>query len=226
MPAHLLSLNVGSPEPMDLTGQLTGIRKRPVESLEVRAPGPKHGGLGSGAVGDYLGSRQHHGGDGQALYAVAREELDVWGERLDRQLPNGMFGENLTTLGHDVDASVIGERWQLGDDVVVEVTGPRIPCSTFAWRMGVKGWVKRFTERGRTGAYLSVVAPGALRPGARLVVVERPDHGVSVPMVFRAFMGDLELADRILSAHILVADEHAALARPVAARSRATRSSA
>ena len=202
MPGHLHSLNVGSPEPMDTTGQLTGIHKVPVDVLEVRAPGPKHGGLGSGAVQDYIGSPQHHGGDYQALYAVAREELDVWGARLGRDLPNGMFGENLTTSGFDVDGAVTGERWRLGDDVVVEVTGPRIPCATFAWRMGVKGWVKVFAERGHTGAYLRVVAPGSLRPGDPVVVVERPDHGITVPMVFRAFMGDLDVAGRVLEQRV------------------------
>ncbi len=222
MPGHLHSLNVGSPEPMDTTGQLTGIHKVPVDMLEVRAPGPKRGGLGSGAVQDYIGSPQHHGGDYQALYAVAREELDVWGARLGRDLPNGMFGENLTTSGFDVDAAVTGERWRLGDDVVVEVTGPRIPCATFAWRMGVKGWVKVFAERGHTGAYLRVVAPGSLRPGDAIVVVERPDHGITVPMVFRAFMGDLGLAGRVLGHGVLNPDDHAALERRVAARTRAS----
>ena len=48
-----------------------------------------------------------------------------------------MFGENLTTSGLDVDGAV-GERWQVGDEVVLEVAGPRIPCSTFAARMGEK----------------------------------------------------------------------------------------
>lgn len=220
MTGHLLSLNVGSPEPIDPDGQLTGIRKAPVDVLEVRPPGPKHGGLGSGVVGDYIGSPQHHGGDDQALYAVAREELDVWGARLGRDLPSGMFGENLTTSGFDVDAALVGDRWRLGDEVVVEVTGPRIPCATFAWRMQVKGWVRLFAERGRTGTYLRVVEPGRLRRGDRIDVVERPHHEVTVPMVFRAFMGDLELAGQVLERRVLSPDDHAALERRVVARSR------
>ena len=131
----------------------------PVELAHLRAPGPKHGGLGSGVEGDFLGDTRHHGGDYQAVYAFAREELDWWAAQLGRDLPNGMFGENLTTSGLDVDGALVGERWAVGDEVVLEVCGPRIPCATFAARMGERGWVKRFSEVGRTGAYLSVVTP-------------------------------------------------------------------
>ena len=112
MPAQVLSLNVGSPEPNSAKGvPSTGIGKRPVDSAVLRAPGPRHGGLGSGVEGDFIGDVENHGGDQQAVYAFAREELDAWGERLGRALPDGMFGENLTTLGLDVDAGLVGERW-------------------------------------------------------------------------------------------------------------------
>ena len=93
----------------------------------MRAPGPKRGGLGSGLVGDFIGDTRHHGGDGQAVYAFAREDLDRWEQRLDRELPNGFFGENLTTVGLDLAEARIGERWRIGDEVVLQVTSPRIP---------------------------------------------------------------------------------------------------
>ena len=83
------------------------------------------------------------------MYAYAREELDAWQERLG-ELRSGMFGENLTTSGLDVDGAV-GERWQVGDEVVLEVAGPRIPCSTFASRMGEKAWVKGSPRSGTRG---------------------------------------------------------------------------
>ena len=35
--------------------------------VEVRDPGPKRGGLGSGVVGDEIGDRKHHGGSQQAV---------------------------------------------------------------------------------------------------------------------------------------------------------------
>jgi MOSC domain-containing protein YiiM len=221
MAAHLLSLNVGRPEPSTAKHVgVTGIAKRPVDSAVLRAPGPKHGGLGSGLEGDFLGDTQHHGGDYQAVYAFAREELDWWGAQLGRELPHGMFGENLTTRGLDVDGALVGERWAVGDEVVLEVCGPRIPCATFSARMGERGWVKRFTDVGRTGAYLSVVTGGTVRPGDAIEVVARPDHGITVPDTFRAFMGDLDTAERVLAANCLVEVEAAELRETVARRRR------
>ena len=220
MPAQVLSLNVGSPEPNSAKGvPSTGIGKRPVDSAVLRAPGPRHGGLGSGVEGDFIGDVENHGGDQQAVYAFAREELDAWGERLGRALPDGMFGENLTTLGLDVDAGLVGERWAVGDEVLLEVCGPRIPCATFQARMGEPGWVRRFTEVGRTGAYLSVVTGGTVRPGDPIRVVSRPDHAISLPVAFRAFTGDLDAAERVLAAGCL-ADEDADWLRARIARRR------
>ncbi|GAA4398236.1 MOSC domain-containing protein [Fodinibacter luteus] len=207
------SVNVGGARSgIRRRGGMTSIDKRPVASVEVRDPGPKTGGLGSGVVGDDVSSRRHHGGSRQAVYAVAREELDHWGGELGRELRDGMFGENLTTVDLEVDAAVVGERWRVGS-AVLEVTGPRIPCATFAAWMGEPGWVRRFTERGRTGAYLAVIEPGVVTAGDRVEVVDRPGHGITVPDVFRGLMGDDALADRVLAAGVLADDDRAALAR-------------
>jgi MOSC domain-containing protein YiiM len=212
------SVNVGSPrDGIRPRGRATAIDKRPVDAVEVRDPGPKRGGLGSGVVGDDVVSRKHHGGSRQAVYAVAREELDWWGAQLGRDLPDGMFGENLTTDGVDVDAAVVGERWRVGS-ALLEVTGPRIPCATFGAWMGERGWVRRFTQRGRTGAYLAVVEPGVVRAGDAVVVEGRPGHGITVPDVFRAFTGDEVLARTLLDAGVLGAEDRASLERRLARR--------
>lgn len=216
---HVHSVNVGRgvPNP-DFSGRNTGIDKRPVDRVEVRDPGPKHGGLGSGLVGDTIGDQRHHGGRTQAVYAYAREDLDWWSEQLDRPLREGMFGENLTTVGVDCTTARIGEVWRVGS-VVLRVEVPRIPCRTFADHMGVRGWVRRFTEAGRTGAYLSVVEPGTIRVGDP-VVVERPDHDVTLLMNFRGAMGDLAAAEQVLAAGVLAVEEHAWLADHVSRRRR------
>lgn len=134
--AVVASINVGRARHLDGAG-ITGIDKRPVaEPVEVRAPGPKHGGLGSGLVGDVVYDQRHHGGDDQAVYAYAREDLDWWSAELGRDLTNGCFGENLTTSGLEVTGARIGERWRIGSEVVLEVSVPRIPCSTFTTWLG------------------------------------------------------------------------------------------
>lgn len=207
MSAAIRSVNAGALAEVPGMRRPSAIRKHPVDRIEVRDPGPKRGGLGSGVVGDEIGSRKHHGGETQAVYAVAREELDWWGAQLDRDLPDGTFGENVTTTGLDVDAAEVGEQWQVGA-ALLEVCGPRVPCATFAKHMDEPRWVKRFTGHGRTGAYLAVREPGSIAPGDAIEVVHRPGHGLTVPMFFRAAMGDKELASTFLDARVLPQVEH------------------
>jgi MOSC domain-containing protein YiiM len=196
------SVNLGDPRPNPhKEAGWTGIGKQPADGpVEVRAPGPRTTGLGSGLVGDFIGDGKHHGGDGQAVYALQREDLDVWGRRLRRELPNGFFGENLTTLGLDVNAARLGERWRIGSEVVLQVTTPRIPCATFRGWIGEKGWARMFTAAGRPGAYLSVVTPGTIRAGDPIEVVHQPDHDVTIAVAFRASTTERALLPRLLEA--------------------------
>lgn len=218
MQPHVRSVNVGaSRDGIGARGRASAIDKRPVASIDVRDPGPKRGGMGSGVLGDDVVSRKHHGGSGQAVYAFAREELDHWGRETGRALQDGMFGENLTTEGLAVDDALVGERWRVGS-ALLEVTGPRIPCANFAAWMGERAWVRRFTEHGRTGAYLAVVEPGTVAAGDEVEVLDRPAHGIVVPRVFRALCGDLDAAREVLAAGVLRPEHHAELERSVARR--------
>jgi MOSC domain-containing protein YiiM len=215
--AELVSVNLGVPRPNDAKDVgVTGIDKRPVTGpVPVRAPGPKGTGLGSGLVGDPIFDRRHHGGDDQAVYAYAREDLDAWEAELDRPLPGGVFGENLTTRGVDVTGALIGERWRIGGSVVLEVAVPRIPCGTFASWMAEQGWVKRFTAWARPGAYLRVIVPGEVRSGDPVVVVDRPAHDVTIGVTFRALTQEPELLPRLLDAPALPAEVRDRAARRV-----------
>jgi MOSC domain-containing protein YiiM len=204
--AHVLTVNVAHPRPNpDDEHTVTGIDKRPAPSaVAVRAPGPKHGGLGSGLVGDTIGDRSVHGGDDQAVYAYAREDLDDWQTELDRQIANGVFGENLTTTGIDVTNAVIGERWRVGSDgLELEVSRPRIPCRTFAAWLQINGWIRTFTKTAIPGTYLRLVTPGTVRAGDEIVVTDRPDHDVTVGIVFRALTLEPQLLHQILRADAL-----------------------
>ncbi|MFI7125831.1 MOSC domain-containing protein [Nonomuraea sp. NPDC050153] len=151
----------------------TGIDKRPVDGpVAVTAPGPK----GTGAVGlagDRVYDAKHHGSSDQAVNAYAREDLDGWQTELDRPLANGVSGENLTTLGVDVNGALIGERWRIGSKVVLEVSCARIPCATFQGWLERDGWIKRFTQ-----AALPGVRPGkgvrALKRAGRPAALRTP----------------------------------------------------
>jgi MOSC domain-containing protein YiiM len=142
-----------------------------------------------GLDGDVQVNRKFHGGEGQALYAYAQEDADWWAAELDRELPAGRFGENLRTTGLDLTGAVLGERWRIGT-VLAEVSAPRTPCAKLQAHWGVPRLIKRFTEHGASGAYLRVLETGDVGAGDRIVVVERPDHGVTIGLVFRAFTTD------------------------------------
>lgn len=205
--AYLLSVNVGSRRSIGHAGiSVTGIDKRPVKGrIEVRAPGPRGIG-GSGLVGDNVCDLRHHGGDGQAVYAFAREDLDYWQERLGRPLPGGVFGENLTTSGLEVSDALVGEQWLVGDEVLLEVCAPRVPCRTFAGWLGERGWVKTFTWHARSGAYLRVLRPGTIEAGDEVLVTHKPDHGITTSTVFRAVTTAPELLPQLVAIEALDAE--------------------
>lgn len=202
--SRLLSLNLGRSMAVDYSDPgTTGIDKRSVEGpVALSAPGPQ-GVAGSGLAGDVIVDRRFHGGDDQAVYVYAREDLDRWEKALGRELPNGVFGENFTTVGVEVNSAVIGERWRVGE-VVLEVTSPRIPCRTFAGWLDEKGWVKRFTQEARPGPFLRIIEPGVVRAGDEIVVLSRPGHEVTVEFLFRAMTTEPELLPRTAVAMDLI----------------------
>ena len=150
--ARVISVNVGREAGATWAGGLkrTAIDKRPVAAAVPAGV--------LGLAGDEQADRAGHGGPDQALYAYAREDLDWWAARLGRPVRDGMFGENVTTAGLDLNGALIGEIWQFGS-VVVQVTAPRIPCIVFRNWMGEKGWIRKGgTPRGK--------CPGASAAGA------------------------------------------------------------
>jgi MOSC domain-containing protein YiiM len=204
---RLLSVNVGRPRPNPWKPVAeTGIDKRPVSGpVMVTAPGPK----GTGAVGlegDRVYDVKHHGGTDQAVYAYAREDLDTWAAELGRDLGNGVFGENLTTAGVAVNDALIGERWRIGRDVLLEVCCPRIPCGTFQGWLRRSDWIKRFTQAALPGAYLRVISPGLISAGDPVAVEHRPAHDVTVAVTFRALTTEPELLPRLLAADAMPDD--------------------
>ena len=198
MTGVLRSVNVGTPRAADwVTIGRTSIDKASV-------PGPVAVGP-LGLDGDEVSNRRHHGGPDKAVYAFAREDLDRWSEAFGLPVPDGTFGENLTTEGLDVNGAEIGERWRVGeavgDHAVLEVTTFRTPCQTFKAWLGRSGyddraWVRRFAEDGRPGAYLRVVVPGTVRAGDPVEVVHRPSTGVTVASWFAEVVASSVSGDR------------------------------
>ena len=180
---HLIAANVGRPAPLAIGDDVvrSGIVKH-------AASGPVAVGS-TGLAGDGQADRVNHGGPYKAAYAYAREDAAFWEAEIGRPLEPGAFGENLTLAGVDVTGARIGERWRIGS-AEFEVSGPRVPCSKLGARMGDPRFPKRFVLAGRPGAYLSVVVPGTLQAGDPVTVLHRPDHDVTVGLVFEIALRD------------------------------------
>jgi MOSC domain-containing protein YiiM len=189
---RVVGVHVGRVVEADWAGRLgrTAIDKRPVGGRVA---------VGRlGLAGDEHADTDSHGGVDQAVYVYAREDLDWWSAQLGRELRDGRFGENLTVRGVDVSGAWLGERWRVGT-ALLEVTAARIPCAVFRGWMGEEGWVRRFTEAGRPGAYTRVLEAGTVAPGDRVEVVGRPERSVTVAEAVRAYHGDAELMRRLLA---------------------------
>jgi len=191
--ARIVSVNVGAVAPMEIDGKAyeSAIDKRAVRGRVFAGK--------LGLAGDTQALQGYHGGTEQAIYAYAREDMDWWTEQAMREFRNGEFGENLDTAGLDITGAMIGEVWQLGADVVVQVTAPRIPCRVFAEWTGEHHWVKRFAAARRPGAYLRVLAEGEIGAGDRIEVLSRPDQRVTVAEAMSAFYGDPDLMRVLLT---------------------------
>jgi MOSC domain-containing protein YiiM len=148
----------------------TAIDKRPmIGSVEV----DEHGLVGDRQIDN------SHGGPDKAVYVYADEDAAYWADQLGRDIPPGVFGENLRTTGLDVTGALIGERWRVGD-VLVEVRGPRTPCRNLALRMEIDDFHIRFNRSGRVGALTRVLEPGLVHAGDAITVELRPEHELTI----------------------------------------------
>ena len=149
----------------------TAIDKRPVDGAVLVEK--------LGLTGDEQIDRSH-GGPDRAVYVYADEDAAWWSERLEREIPPGLFGENLRTTGLDVTGARVGEQWQVGDEVVLEVRRIRTPCENLALRMGIEGFHLEFLASGRVGAMCRVLTEGHVQAGDRVRPMVQPPHDVTI----------------------------------------------
>jgi MOSC domain-containing protein YiiM len=168
--ARLVSVNRGSARHIPGYRALTGIIKVPVARAEIER---------LGLVDDAICDRKHHGGADQAIYIYFADDYQFWADELGRRIEPGTFGDNLTIAGVEGRSVAIGDRFAIGD-CLLEVTWHRTPCVTFSALMGDPGWVRRFHQAGRPGAYCRVLTPGRVEAGADVTVMRFAGERVTV----------------------------------------------
>lgn len=127
-----------------------------------------------GFRGDEQADRRYHGGSEKAVCVYPAEHYPYWRNALEiPEFGHGGFGENLTVEGLAEDQVCIGDRFSLGG-AEVQVSQPRQPCWKLARRWRVKDLALQVERTGFTGYYFRVIRHGEVRPGDKLVLLERP----------------------------------------------------
>jgi MOSC domain-containing protein YiiM len=178
---EIVAVNVGTPRVIkrDEHEILTGIFKSAVRGpVIVRR---------LNLDGDQQADLKVHGGVYKAVYAYPAEHYPFWGSVYpELELPWGMFGENLTTVGMNESSMCIGDQVRIGT-AILQVTQPRIPCFKLAAKFGDDEIIDTFFASGRSGMYFSVVQEGQLQAGDKIEVVHRDPAGFSIWEALRLY---------------------------------------
>jgi len=175
---NVLSVNVSLPRRISWNGRevTTGIFKEPTaRRTKIRT---------LGLDGDGQADLTVHGGAGKAVYAYPSEHYSYWEQELQRSLPWGMFGENLTTLGLLEGSVHLGDRFRIGS-AELTVTEPRFPCYKLGIKFGEMEMIERFMSGGRSGFYFSVSLEGEVTAGDPMILLAK-GQGPTIATVFEA----------------------------------------
>lgn len=175
----IISVNVGTPRLVEYNGEpiATAIYKNPVEGkVKVNS---------LNLAGDAQADLRVHGGASKSVYAYPFEHYEFWqNEYPNKDLPPGVFGENLTTEGILETEICAGDRIRVGT-VEFIVTEPRFPCFKLGIRFERKDIIRRFQKSRRSGFYLSVAKTGEIEAGDVIEFVERDPNQVTIEELVR-----------------------------------------
>jgi MOSC domain-containing protein YiiM len=191
---QLLSVNIGQKRTQQKGSELetTGIYKLPVqEPVEIKP---------LGIQSDFICDQKNHGGPDQAIYIYGQPDYLWWSKELGKNLGPGTFGENLTVSELESARFNIGDRLHIGS-VVLEVSAPRIPCSTLAARMGDPQFVKKYRRAGRPGLYCRVIQEGFVQTGDEVTLESYKGETLSILQMFRDYY-DNHKSEETLRLHL------------------------
>jgi MOSC domain-containing protein YiiM len=135
-----------------------GVPKLPVREATIET---------NGLVGDVQKNTKIHGGPTRAVCLFSLDLILALQAEGHRIYP-GSIGENVTTVDLAWTALDAGQRWALGDEVILVLVKPTDPCKTIAASF-VDGNFKRVDHRdvpaGWARWYASVERGGIVRVG-------------------------------------------------------------
>ena len=133
----------------------------------------------SGIEGDLHLNTALHGGPDQAVLMASAELLDALAAQ-GFPVFYGAIGENLTVAGLDPHLWRAGQRWRIGDDVTIELTKLRTPCSNLhvygvairaeLYDLQCKAGDVTAPHWAHGGFYARVIREGLLAAGAPVVL--------------------------------------------------------
>lgn len=175
-----ISVNLGIEKEIQIGEKIdkTGIYKLPIPHA-VRI-------TELGLEGDFIESKKHHGGPDQAVYIYGSADYVFWEKELGVEIQPGTFGENLTISNLESGSFNIGDLLHIGD-LTLEVTMPRIPCGTFAARMGDPAWVKKFRQAERPGFYCRVKREGVIKAGDAAALEKFQGETISIQQLYQDY---------------------------------------
>jgi len=172
---RILSVQVGLPRTLGVEGAndpmdrpwTSGFQKDPVQ-------GPVWLG-NTNLEGDGQADLVHHGGVEKAVLAYSAHHYEPWCRELNlAEIPFGAFGENFTIQGLTEADVCVGDTWQVGENVLVQVSQPRQPCWKLARRFKRKTLSLEVQRTGRTGWYFRVLRQGMVSAGTPITLLQRP----------------------------------------------------
>jgi MOSC domain-containing protein YiiM/ribosomal protein S18 acetylase RimI-like enzyme len=139
-----------------------GVPKLPVAAARVTS---------GGVEGDRQREVTVHGGPHRAVSILGIEAI----ERVAAEghpIAPGTTGENLTVSGFDVSTLPVGTRLEIGEEVVLELSGPANPCRTIrdSFRELRYGRLSAAAHPADSRMYARVVTEGTVRPGDAVTV--------------------------------------------------------
>ena len=126
-----------------------------------------------GVSGDQQANMKVHGGPDRALCLYSLERLLQLQAEGHPTFP-GAFGENIVISGLDWENIQPGQRYQLGDQVLVEITRYTNPCNNLIpyFKDGQFSRISQVQYPGWSRVYARVLIGGTLLPGDVIIQVE------------------------------------------------------